>query len=69
MLDVSTMEFYSAIKNEVMPGAEKWMTLEITITISKTSQDSRYHDVSHMEKVHFLKSREKRKVFGKKKDC
>ena len=32
-----TMEYYSAIKNEIMPFAATWMDLEITI-LSEVSQ-------------------------------
>ena len=34
---VHTMEYYSAIKNEIMPFAATWMDLEI-ITLSEVSQ-------------------------------
>ena len=43
------MDYYSAIKNEVMPFAATWMNLEIII-LSKESQreKSKYHDITYM---------------------
>ena len=41
------MEYYSAIKNEIMPFAAKWMDLEIIILseVSQTEKD-KYHMIS-----------------------
>lgn len=58
---------YSAIKDETMPCAEKWMTLEIMI--SQRSQDNKYHNVCHMKKLD-LKEKDIKGGggFGKKKE-
>ena len=42
---IYTMEYYSAIKNEIMPFAATWMQLEILI-LSEVSQKEK--DIHHM---------------------
>ena len=44
---IYTVEYYSAIKNEIMPFAATWMDLEIII-LSKVSQTEKdkYHMIS-----------------------
>ena len=44
---IYTMEYYSAIKNEIMPFAGTWMDLEIIILneVSETERN-KYHMIS-----------------------
>ena len=42
---IYTMEYFSAIKNEIMPFAATWMQLEIFIP-SEVSQKDKYHMIS-----------------------
>ena len=44
---IYTMEYYSAIKNEIMPFAATWMDLEIIIPseVSQREKD-KYHTIS-----------------------
>ena len=44
---IYTMEYYSAIKNEIMPFASTWMQLDITV-LSEVSQNEKdkYHTTS-----------------------
>ena len=42
---IYTMEYYSAIKNKIMPFAATWMELE-TLIQSEVSQKDKYHMIS-----------------------
>ena len=46
---IYTMEYYSAIKNEIMPFAATWLELE-TLILSEVSQKEKdkYHMISHI---------------------
>jgi len=46
---INTMEYYSAIKNEIMPFAAIWMNLE-TVILSEVNQKEKekYHDIPFM---------------------
>ena len=44
MWDIYTMDYYSAIKNKIMPFTATWMDLEI-ITLNKVKKD-KYHTMS-----------------------
>ena len=49
MWHISTMEYYSAIKkNVIMPFAATWMDLEIAILskVSQTEKDKILHDIT-----------------------
>ena len=41
----NTVEYYSAIKNKIMPFAATWRELEILI-LSEVSQKEKYHIIS-----------------------
>ena len=45
MWSIHTVEYYSAIKNGIMPFAATWMDLEM-IMLSKVSQKDKYHMMS-----------------------
>jgi len=42
VVHIYTMEYYSAIKNEIMPFAATWMDLEIIIL---SEVKGKYHDI------------------------
>ena len=48
------MEYYSAIKNEIMPFAATWMELE-TLILSEVSQKEKdkYHMISHIWNIRY----------------
>ena len=50
---IYTMEYYSAIKNEIMPFTTTWMQLEILI-LSEVNQkeEDKYHMISHICRIY-----------------
>ena len=46
MWSIYTMEYNSAINNEIMPFAETWLDLEIIIQVSQTKTNS--YDITYM---------------------
>ena len=45
------MEYYTAIKNEVMPFAAIWMDIEIIILSSQKEEDK--YDITYMCKIKY----------------
>ena len=45
VVHIYTMEYYSDIKNEIMPFAATWMDLEIIIL---SEVKDKYHDIIYM---------------------
>ena len=48
---IFTMEYYSAIKNEVTPSAATWMDLEIFILSEVNQRERLYHMISFTCKI------------------
>ena len=49
VLYIHTMEYYSAIKKDIMPVAATWMELESLILSEMSQKDKdKYHMISHM---------------------
>jgi hypothetical protein len=46
--DIYTMEYYSAIKNEIMSSVEKWVKLEIRLNEISQTQKEKYCMFSHI---------------------
>ena len=45
---IYTVEYYSAIKNEIMPFAATWLDLEIIIQSVSQKEKDKYHIISRI---------------------